>query len=182
MQKGSQNTARFGIFRTTEYTIPKSQTKYGSCLTVAQNAKTNQSINIYWNVQTLPIDLWEFCAGSDRVRDRAKSPVEYRILLFGTASSPRCANYGLKGIAQDHKEAFRTKAANFVKHDFYVDTDEHAISLVEKTKQVFAKGSLHLHKFVSNSKNVIAEIPPEDRSSQLKNLHLRSDLCHWKEH
>ena len=42
-------------------------------------------------------------------------------------------------------------------------------------KQLCANNGLRLHKFVSTSKNVIAAISPEDRSSQLKNLDLRSD-------
>ena len=101
--------------------------------------------------------------------DSAKSPVEYgmAVHLFGAASSPVCANYGLKRIAQDHEEAFGTEVANFVKHDFYVDdgvksvdTDEHAISLARKMKQLCVKGGLYPHKFVSNSNNVIAAIPP----------------------
>ena len=116
--------------------------------------------------------------------DSTKPPIEYRMTvhLFGAASSPGCANYGLKRIAHDHEKEFGTDAANFVKYDFYVDdglksvgTAEHAISLVEKTKQLCTKGGLRLHKFVSNSKKVIAAIPPEDRSSQLKNLDLGRD-------
>ena len=115
--------------------------------------------------------------------DSTKPPIEYRMTvhLFGAASSPGCVNYGLKQIAHDHEE-FGTDAANFVKYDCYVDDGlksvgaaEHAISLVEKTKQLYAKGGLRLHKFVSNSKKVIAAIPPEDRSSQLKNLDLGRD-------
>ena len=116
--------------------------------------------------------------------DSTKPPIEYRMTvhLFGAASSPGCANYGLKRIAHDHEKEFGSDAANFVKYDFYVDdglksvgTAEHAISLVEKTKQLCAKGGLRLHKFVSNSKKVIAAIPPEDRSSQLKDLDLGRD-------
>ncbi len=38
-----------------------------------------------------------------------------------------------------------------------------------------AKGGLRLHKFTSNSKDVIAAIPREDRATTLKNLDLHND-------
>lgn len=111
--------------------------------------------------------------------DTTKRPVEYRMTahLFGAGSSPECANYGLKKIANDHEDEFGTEAANFVRDDFYVDdglksvdTVQHAITLIQQTKDLSAKGGLRLHKFVSRSKKVIASIPSEDRASKLKNL------------
>jgi hypothetical protein len=116
--------------------------------------------------------------------DTTNPPVEFRMKfhLFGAGSSPGCANYGLKQIANDYEEEFGTEAANFVRDDFYVDDGlksvdsvSEAISLIKKTKDLCARGGLCLHKFVSNSKPGIEKIPPNDRASGIKNLDLRKD-------
>lgn len=116
--------------------------------------------------------------------DTTKQPIEYRMTvhLFGAGSSPRCANFGLKRIADDYEEKFGNEAANFVRNDFYVDdglksvdTVKHATTLIQQTKEMCVKGGLRLHKFISNSKEVISAIPREDCASTLKNLDLHSD-------
>ena len=116
--------------------------------------------------------------------DTAKRPVEYRMTvhLFGAGSSPGCANYGLKKIADDYEEECGPEAANFVRNNFYVDdglksvkNTEQATTLIQRTKDLCARGGLRLHKFISNSKEVIAAIPQKDRASTLKNLDLHND-------
>ena len=100
--------------------------------------------------------------------DTTKRPVEYRMTvhLFGAVSSPGCANYGLKRIADDYEEECGSEAANFVRNNFYVDdglksveNTKQATNLIQKTKDLCAKGGLRLHKFISSSKEVIAAIP-----------------------
>ncbi len=99
--------------------------------------------------------------------DVSKEPKEYRmtIHLFGATSSPGCANYGLKAIADDNKEEFGEEVANFVKRDFYVDDGlkslksvQEAVSIIQKTTDMLSRGGLKLRKFVSNSKDVLATI------------------------
>jgi hypothetical protein len=116
--------------------------------------------------------------------DTSKRPIEYRMTvhLYGAGSSPGCANFGLKRIAGDYEVEFGSEAANFVRNDFYVDdglksvdTIEHATTLIQQTKEMCAKGGLRLHKFISNSKEVISTISQEDRASTLKNLDLHND-------
>jgi hypothetical protein len=113
-----------------------------------------------------------------------KQPVEYRMTvhLFGAGSSPGCANYGLKRIADDYEEECGSEAANFVRNNFYVDdglksvqTTEQASTLIQKTKDLCAKGGLRLHKFISSSKEVVAAIPQKDRASIFRNLDLSND-------
>ena len=55
--------------------------------------------------------------------DITTAPKEFRmrVHLFGVTSSPGCANYGFKKIANDNEEQFGSDVANFVKNDFYVD-------------------------------------------------------------
>ena len=116
--------------------------------------------------------------------DTTKPPSEFRMTvhLFGAGSSPGCANYGLKQIANDHEEEFGIKAANFVRDDFYVDDGlksvnsvSEAVSLIKQTKDLCARGGLRLHKFVSNSREVMESIPLNDRASGIKNLDMHKE-------
>ena len=52
-----------------------------------------------------------------------EQPVEYRMCvhLFGATSSPGCANYGLKAVADIGAQEYSEEAAEFIKHNFYVD-------------------------------------------------------------
>ena len=102
--------------------------------------------------------------------------------LFGATSSPGCANFGLKQIAADNEHIFGEVVANFLRKDFYVDdglksvsTTEEAIKLVQQSQEMCRKGGLRLHKFSSNSKEVLCTIPPEDRASDLKDIDIFSD-------
>ena len=108
-------------------------------------------------------------------------PAVYRktVHLFGATSSPGCANFGLKKIANDGESKYGKEAANFVKDDFYVDdglssfeTAHQAIHLIENTTKLCRDGGLGLHKFVSNSKEVIEAIPIRDKSKAIQNLDL----------
>jgi hypothetical protein len=88
----------------------------------------------------------------------------------------------LKKIAEDNEEEYGLEVANFVKKDFYVDdglksvtTVSEAVSMIHKTKDLLARGGLRLHKFVSNSKEILATIAPEDRTTGLKNFKFTDD-------
>ena len=113
-----------------------------------------------------------------------QTPIEMRMCVhrFGAASSPGCANFGLKHVADDHEAEFGSAAANFIRRDFYVDdglksvsSPSQAIDIINKTKEMCTKGGLRLHKFISNSKRVIDEIPQEDRAKEIKDLDLLHD-------
>lgn len=116
--------------------------------------------------------------------DCSTTPTEFRMTvhLFGATSSPGCADYGLRKLADDNADEFGFEVANFVKKDFYVGdglksvkTVFGAVSLIHKTKDLLTPGGLRLHKFVSNSKNVLNTIPPEDRATDLKNRNFPED-------
>lgn len=109
--------------------------------------------------------------------------VEYRMTvhLFGAVSSPGCANFALKRTANDNEAEFGAATATFVRRNFYVDdgvrsvaTEEEAIELIDKAQQLCAKGGLRLHKIISNSKQVLNAVKPEDRANELKDLNLLS--------
>ena len=115
--------------------------------------------------------------------DISKRPIEYRMTvhLFGAASSPGCANFGLKRAANDYESECGTEAAEFIRKNFDDDgltsvaNVADPVSLIQNTNDICAKGGMRLHKFISNSKEVIATIDPEDRAKELKDLDLNSD-------
>ena len=97
-----------------------------------------------------------------------------RVHLFGASSSPACANYGLKQIANDSPGA-----AHFVRRNFYVDdrltsvdSIDKAKNLITQTREMCAKGNLRVHKFVSNSIKVLESVPCSERATDLKDLDL----------
>lgn len=69
-----------------------------------------------------------------------------------------------------------------MRDDFYVDdglksvpSATKASSLIKSTKCLLAKGKFNLHKFISNSKDMIEGIPKEQRASGIKELDLAKD-------
>ena len=103
--------------------------------------------------------------------DTSKTLRDYRMTvhLFGSVSSPACANYGLKRTADEGEAEFGGQASSFIRHSFYVDdgltsvaTEEDAIKLVQRTTHLCAFRGIRLHKFASNSIKVLDAIPFED--------------------
>ena len=116
--------------------------------------------------------------------DLDAAPVEYRmqVHLFGAGSSPGCANFGFKQAAHDGEEEFGTEAADFLRRNFYVDDGLKSLStvsattrLIQNSQAMCAKAGIRLHKFVSNTKEVLKAIPPEDRANGLQDLDLKFD-------
>ena len=111
-------------------------------------------------------------------------PVEFRMTvhLFGATSSPGCANFALKTTADQYEETCGSKAADFVKRNFYVDDGlksvqsmDQAKELIKNTKSLCQRGGFRLHKFTSNSKEVMSSVPQEDRATDLTDYHLISN-------
>ena len=109
-------------------------------------------------------------------------PIDCRmkVHLFGAASSPGCANYGMKYLASQHEEQYPL-AANFIRNNFYVDDGlislesvDTAIKLVREMQHVCTKGRLHLHKFISNDRYVLESNPDSERASGVQDV----DLSH----
>lgn len=103
--------------------------------------------------------------------------------LFAATSSPGCSNFYLKSTANDNEEETGSKAADFVRDDFYVDNSlksmpsvSEAVQLIKDVKDMCRSGGFNLHKFTSNSKEVIHSIPTKDRAEDIKNLDLDQDF------
>ncbi|XP_034382324.1 uncharacterized protein LOC117726257 [Cyclopterus lumpus] len=110
-------------------------------------------------------------------------PSEFRmkVHLFGAASSPGCANYGLKHLAKENADLY-PQGSRFVMRDFYVDdgpasveSTEDAILLAKEACELCAMGGLRLHKFVSNDRDVLESIPPSERATNVENMDLAFD-------
>jgi len=117
--------------------------------------------------------------------DYDTEPSIYRMTvhLFGAVSSPGCANFGMNKVADDGEERFGKPAADFVRDNFYVDdglisvaTAVQGKELVSNTVHLCASKGLRLHKFVSNSVEVLQSIPPEERSMDVKSLQFDHEL------
>lgn len=66
-----------------------------------------------------------------------------KVHLFGAASSPGCANYGLKHLAAEGEGSFDEETIKFIKTNFYVDdglgsvdTEEQAIQFVNEARKL----------------------------------------------
>ena len=112
-----------------------------------------------------------------------ESPRIYRmcVYLFGTLSSPSCANFALKQTAKDNENDFSPVTIDTVNHCFYVDdcltsapTAEEATNLLKELCELLAKGGFKLTKWTSNSRKVIESVPPCNRSKELMDLDLTS--------
>ncbi|KAL1280039.1 hypothetical protein QQF64_014639 [Cirrhinus molitorella] len=107
-------------------------------------------------------------------------PKEYRMTvhLFGDASSPGCANFCLKYLAQQHKVDYSTASA-FVEKDFYVDdgltsvpTVKEAQELIVEAQKLCKDAGLHLHKFNSNQAEVLSCVASSERAVTTDPLNL----------
>jgi hypothetical protein len=106
-------------------------------------------------------------------------PQEFQMLvqLFGATSSPSCANFALRRTADDNSKEFGIKISEIVKRNFHVDDclksvadDDEGVSVANELTALLASGGFHLTKWTSNSAQVIASIPEEERSGTVKDL------------
>lgn len=112
--------------------------------------------------------------------DRKPDVFRMKVHLFGATSSPACANYGLKHLAQEYSSDYPL-GAQFVIRNFYVDdgvtsvaSTKDAIRLATEARMLCAKGGLRLHKFMSNDAAVMESLPPSERA-EVKNVDFASD-------
>ena len=109
--------------------------------------------------------------------DLSREPSVYRMAvhLFGATSSPAVATLALRHMASEYAETYGNDVAGFLQRDFYVDDGlksvpdvPTAIQLARDSQNLCAEGGLRLHKFSSNSSEVLKAIPPEDRAAKSK--------------
>ena len=108
-------------------------------------------------------------------------PEEYvmTVHIFGAADSPCAANSTLKRTADDNEKDFDPMTIKSLRRNFYVDdvlksvpTPGAAIQLASQLVELCARGGFNLTKFMSNDRQVLAEIPVEKRAEPFLNLDL----------
>lgn len=116
--------------------------------------------------------------------DTSKEMQEYRmeVHLFGATSSPSCASYALRRCAEDNKNMFGAAVVDTVLNNFYVDdclksvaTEQEAVRLLQDLKAICQTGGFRLTKWTTNNRNVLLNIPLEDRATEVKDLDLDQD-------
>ena len=121
-------------------------------------------------------------------------PKEYQMLvhIFGAKSSPCCASMALKATADDNQERYSPDVTEVVRRNFYVDDvlksttriDE-AIRISTELSSLLKEGGFRLTKFTSNSREILASMPVEDRANPELDLDLdrlpveRTLGIHW---
>ena len=100
--------------------------------------------------------------------------------IFGAVSSPSVANFALRSVADEPHPAC---VSSTISYNFYVDdclksvdTDHEAIQLIDDLTMACKEKGFRLTKFVSNSHEVMAHIPPQERSKETKNCSLEDKL------
>ncbi|KAF1387159.1 hypothetical protein PFLUV_G00102450 [Perca fluviatilis] len=122
-----------------------------------------------------------------RDNDVTKDIIDFRmkVHVFGNSPSPAIAIYGLRRAIREGSQEHGEDTVNFVKRHFYVDdglcsmpTDAEAIDLLRRTQTSLAESNLRLHKFASNSKEVLQAFPPEDCTGAITDVDLSGEAAH----
>ena len=108
-------------------------------------------------------------------------PDEYvmKVHVFGATDSPCAANWVLKKTATDNACDFDPVTVETVLHSFYVDdvlksvgSPADAIRLANQLTELCKRGGFNLTKYMTNSREVLAEIPVEKRAVPTLDLDL----------
>lgn len=112
--------------------------------------------------------------------DMARSPISYRmkVHLFGGVWSPSCATYALRQTLSEHGGDVPA-ARDIANRSFYVDdllmsvsSPREASVLAQQLRMLLHRGGFRLTKWMSNHKQVLHSIPPEDRHVDMKEVEL----------
>ena len=124
---------------------------------------------MYLNIRMLPSDRGAFRFLWWPNGDLSLEPVEYRaaVHIFGSKSSGFIANNCVRKLAATASGSVRDVLSN----DLYVDDQassfkcvNEAVSTVTGCRNVLDSANLHLTKFISNSSEILASVPVEDRA------------------
>ena len=112
--------------------------------------------------------------------DYTQEPLEDRMTvhLFGATSSPSCAAFALRRVAQE-ANTFGEAAVKAVSDSFYVDdclmsvkSRNEAIAVATELRDLLATRGFRLRKWVSNDREVLNSIPCSERASSIMDLAL----------
>ena len=96
------------------------------------------------------------------------------VMIFGAASSPCMANYVLRKTALDNREdvLFSEDTIQSVEKNFYMDDflksvcdEATAVRMFREMTSLLSRGGFRLTKWISSSREVLSQIPPEEKAS-----------------
>lgn len=100
-----------------------------------------------------------------------------KVYIFGTNTSPSCANFALRRTAEDNASKFSPVTIETVMRHFYVDdcvasfsSESMAIRTAKELKSLLSLGGFNLTKWTSNSKKLLEKFPLEERSNAVQDL------------
>lgn len=105
--------------------------------------------------------------------DLSQELVDFRMMvhLFGTTSSPSCANIALKRCAED--SFVRRPSRNFYTASMWmtlVSTASEEEALYQDLVSICSKGGFQRTKWMSNRRSVMATIPGMERAKDIKDI------------
>ena len=102
--------------------------------------------------------------------------------MFGAVSCPSSSNYALKRTAVDNSSSYGVDASETAMINLYVDdllksveSEEYAIDLIKRIKEMCTAGGFNLRKFICNRKNVLMSIPDIHRREAVKDTDLAKE-------
>jgi len=112
-------------------------------------------------------------------------PKEYRMTvhLFGAVSLPNCCNFAMRRNTEDHKHDLSPNVTSTILGNFYVDdclkslsSCSTAVKHVADLHKRMLIGGFNLTIWVSNDRQVLESISPEERAKDVKELNLEYDM------
>ncbi|KAK3748900.1 hypothetical protein QZH41_002891 [Actinostola sp. cb2023] len=106
--------------------------------------------------------------------NRAPDVYQMQVMIFGAAASPCMANYVLRKTATDNCDdpSFDVDTIESVEKNFYMDDflksvqdEATAIRLCQEITSLLARGGFRLTKWVSSSREVLSQIPTEEKAN-----------------
>ena len=113
--------------------------------------------------------------------DFKETPTEYRMVkhVFGATSSPSVTNFCSKKTALSFGKEFDPEVTDTVDKNMYVDDlmksvdqTEKAVTLANQLQELLKKRGFRLTKWLSNDRNLLAEIPESERAKSVVNLEI----------
>ncbi|XP_078486483.1 uncharacterized protein LOC144744964 [Ciona intestinalis] len=103
-----------------------------------------------------------------------------RVHVFGATSSPSCAGFALRQVAEDNEKVARAEVLNAIRNNFYVDDcllsvapTADAVELALDLQRTLASAGFPLTKYMSNCKEVLEKLSDGHLAPVLQGL----DLC-----
>ncbi|XP_063446815.1 uncharacterized protein LOC134726347 [Mytilus trossulus] len=124
-------------------------------------------------------DFLRFIWHEDNNLDKQLVDFRMTVHVFGNSPSPAVVTYGLRKCSNLTEPDVR----DFIQRHFYVDdglisldSSQDMIDLLTRTQKTLLKeGNIRLHKFASNSDEVMSALPHEDLTQDLKSIDFDAD-------